>query len=205
MGKEIACYGVSIDASNVKPFVFSDVDFSEEEPVYDPDRIGSVGTIKIEVLQVVFTESRDPTYIVPGMSNDPQHKRSKILGARGVCLGEQRRVTTKKVTSAPYDPEHPGPVVTFNYVYRPRSILLSQGIIPTYVPKYVDEQDDDDEPEPIPLHSESREDLIRRLKEQQEQVARELKELEDIRRLRERQAEIQRELDELVNFGFDNI
>ena len=85
------------------------------------------------------------------------------------------------------------------------AILLSQGIIPTYVPKYVDEQDDDDEPEPIPLHSESREDLIRRLKviiytskhalditgalslafqEQQEQVARELKELEDIRRLR---------------------
>lgn len=52
--------------------------------MYDPDRIGNVGTIKIEVLQVIFTESRDPTYIVPGMSNDPLHKRSKILGARGV-------------------------------------------------------------------------------------------------------------------------
>ncbi|PAV15028.1 hypothetical protein PNOK_0958100 [Pyrrhoderma noxium] len=203
MGKEIACYGVSIDASTVKPFVFSDINFSEDEPVYDPDRIGNVGTIKIEVLQVIFTESRDPTYIVPGMSNDPLHKRSKILGARGVWLGEQKRVTTKKMTSTPFDPEHPGPVVTFNYVYRPRSILLTQGIIPTYVPKYVEEQEE--EPEPEPLINESREELIRRLREQQEQVARELKELEDIRRLRERQAEIQRELDELVNFGFDNV
>ena len=46
--------------------------------------MGDVGTIRVEVLQVVFSESRDPTYIVPGLSNDPFHKRSKISGARGV-------------------------------------------------------------------------------------------------------------------------
>lgn len=46
--------------------------------------MGDVGTIRVEVLQVVFSESKDPTYVVPGLANDPLHKRSKIAGARGV-------------------------------------------------------------------------------------------------------------------------
>ncbi|KAH8113107.1 hypothetical protein DFH11DRAFT_1603068 [Phellopilus nigrolimitatus] len=196
MGKEITCYGISVDASTVKPFVFSDIIFSSEESAFGSAETGEVGTIRIEVLQVIFTESRDPTYYVPGLSNDPYLKRSRISGARGICLGEQKAFRTKKMTSIPFDPDNPAPVAIFNYIYRPRSMLLAQGIIPTYVPKIED-------PLPIPAampRDEGKGDIIRRLREQQEQVQRELRELEDLRRLRERQAEIQRELSELEGY-----
>ena len=56
----------------------------EQESEFDHYGMGDVGTIRVEVLQVVFTESRCPVYVVPGLSIDPQHKRSKITGARGI-------------------------------------------------------------------------------------------------------------------------
>ncbi|EJD00630.1 uncharacterized protein FOMMEDRAFT_22382 [Fomitiporia mediterranea MF3/22] len=200
MGREIICQGVSIDADTVKPFVFSDIVFPEEDTVFDHTGMDDVGTIRIELLQVVFTESRHPKYHVPSLSNDPLQKHSCIAGARGVRLGEQRRYRTKKMTSMPFDPENPGPVAVFKYVYRPRAMLISQGIIPTYVPRFVEHLES-----PTPSmrpRDEGREDAMRRLKEEQERIQREMMELEELRRLRERHTAIQRELDELESFGF---
>ncbi|KAL5512437.1 hypothetical protein ACEPAG_3429 [Sanghuangporus baumii] len=112
-------------------------------------------------------------------------------------------------------------------------MLLSQGIIPTYIPRFVEhlEQAHDSEPEPAvhldspyspsirsigsvepvtgpalgpgtPRH-EGREEAIRRLREQREQIEREVRELEELRQLKQRQAQIQRELDELEHLGFE--
>ncbi|THH09514.1 hypothetical protein EW145_g1957 [Phellinidium pouzarii] len=216
MGKEIVCSGVSIDANTVKPFIFADIVFSDEASTFGATQLGDVGTIRVEILQVVFTESRDPTYYVPGMGNDPTQKRSRINGARGICLGEQKALRTKKMNSMPFDPSNPDPIVVFNYIYRPRAMLLAQGIIPTYVPKFVE-----DFSSATVSREEEKGEAIRRLKvgfilsedhsdllctqmmneqDQQEQVKRELKELEDLRRLRERQSEIEREIEALGGF-----
>lgn len=46
--------------------------------------LGEAGTIRIELLQVVFTESRMPTYYVPGLANMPNGAGSCVPGARGV-------------------------------------------------------------------------------------------------------------------------
>ncbi|KAI5121729.1 hypothetical protein M0805_009022 [Coniferiporia weirii] len=170
---------------------------TDEDAAFDPARSRKFGAIRVEILQVVFSESRDPTYRVPGMSNDPAQRRSRINGARGVCLGEQKAFRTKKMTSMPFDPLNPGPVAIFNYIYRPRAMLLAQGIIPTYVPKFVEEFSN---ASPVASRDEGRGEAIRRLKEQQERVQRELRELEDLRRLRERQAEIERELEQLEGY-----
>ncbi|KAL5522196.1 hypothetical protein ACEPAF_2053 [Sanghuangporus sanghuang] len=233
MGREIVCKGISMDADTVKPFVFSDIVFPEEDSVFDHNGMGDVGAIRIEVLQVVFTESRHPKYIVPSLSNDPLHKCSCINGARGIRLGQQKVFRTKKMTSMPFDPANPGPVAIFKYIYRPRSMLLSQGIIPTYVPRFVEHLEQEHEPEPGPaVHLESpyspsirsiasvepvtgpvlepgtprhegREEAIRRLREQRDQIEREVRELEELRQLKQRQAQIQRELDELEHLGFE--
>ena len=46
--------------------------------------LGNLGTIRIELLQVEFVESRAPTYYVPGLANTPDGKGSRVPGARGV-------------------------------------------------------------------------------------------------------------------------
>ncbi|KZV89923.1 hypothetical protein EXIGLDRAFT_771289 [Exidia glandulosa HHB12029] len=118
-------------ATTSRELIFSAVNLTDDENVSNP--APDCGTIKIELSKVVLVGLNGVRKYsgIDRLASPPLvNERVKKLNAHCVSLGRERPEVAHKVAQTrPLDPNNPGPHVTFEFRYRSREWLETQGII----------------------------------------------------------------------------
>ncbi|OJT06216.1 hypothetical protein TRAPUB_2938 [Trametes pubescens] len=137
--------GVRVSPQEDRSFVFSKIEADDGVGFGNLKPHKNVGSIMLEIKQVQRMESFDLPQV---RAAPPVIRGHRPEGEVIVKYGETRAAPIQKPTwkIRPYDPNDPGPFVTFIFRYRTHDWLLSQGIVGP------DEAIFREAPEPWPLH-----------------------------------------------------
>ncbi|KAL5525560.1 hypothetical protein ACEPAG_6896 [Sanghuangporus baumii] len=128
--------GAKVRRNVIKPFVFSELSLTDDDDLASPydTSLGRIGSIRIEITRVRL--GAEVPFAGYGEAQDPGvvHERAKKAGAHCTNFGDAKRVAkaqTVSISTAPYDPNEPGPFVVFEFRYRSLEILKAIGIVQT--------------------------------------------------------------------------
>ncbi|KZV85581.1 hypothetical protein EXIGLDRAFT_253839 [Exidia glandulosa HHB12029] len=114
-----------------RELIFSALDLTDDENAVEAGP--NIGTIKIKLSKVVLVGMNGVRKYngVDRLASPPlANERVKKLNAHCVSLGRERLEIAHKVAQTrPLDPNNPGPYVIFEFHYRSREWLETQGII----------------------------------------------------------------------------
>ncbi|KAL5504381.1 hypothetical protein ACEPAH_8455 [Sanghuangporus vaninii] len=128
--------GAKVRRNAIKPFVFTELSLTDDDDLANPydTSLGRIGSIRIEITRVRlgaevpfagYDEAQDPGVV---------HERAKKAGAHCTNFGDAKRIErarTVSISTAPYDPNEPGPFVVFEFRYRSLEMLKAIGIVQT--------------------------------------------------------------------------
>ncbi|KAL5526324.1 hypothetical protein ACEPAF_8047 [Sanghuangporus sanghuang] len=126
--------GAKVRRNVIKPFVFTELSLTDDDDLASPydTSLGRIGSIRIEITRVRlgaevpfagYDKAQDPGVV---------HERAKKAGAHCTNFGDAKhieRARTVSISTAPYDPNEPGPFVVFEFRYRSFEMLKAIGIV----------------------------------------------------------------------------
>ncbi|OCH94516.1 hypothetical protein OBBRIDRAFT_124152 [Obba rivulosa] len=122
--------GVSVSKDKSRPFIFSSVETTDDESAHAEDTVAqALGTIEIHCFRCVLVgDSVFQDGQSSGLECRPIHERSKKAGVHRISLGQEFTSRTTRCMTRLID-SRDSPYAIYRIRYRPRAVLIAQGII----------------------------------------------------------------------------
>ncbi|KAF7322033.1 hypothetical protein MKEN_00726100 [Mycena kentingensis (nom. inval.)] len=120
------CAGRRTSGSTVAPFVFSNVNLTDDDTFLDSTSSREVGTIKLEIWTINMTGTKQFSLKAP-IAQSKVHERTKKGVAHQVKFGAPVEVSTRAAAVIEYLDS--APLVTFVFRYRSMDILRANDIV----------------------------------------------------------------------------
>ncbi|KAI0077352.1 hypothetical protein K474DRAFT_1095085 [Panus rudis PR-1116 ss-1] len=134
--------GAQVSTNIVRPFIFSDVEVTDDEARASPDQQNlDLGTIEVHIFRVIVQQEQQWEGQMVYEEIGPIHERCKKIGIHQVSLGEAEQAPSVHHATVQMIDSISSPFQTFVFYYRPRERLQAEGIvlvsdIPTTIEPY---------------------------------------------------------------------
>ncbi|KAF8322720.1 hypothetical protein DL93DRAFT_2162840 [Clavulina sp. PMI_390] len=140
--------GAKLKDGRMRPFTFAKLNLTDDDRMASPHdpSLADIGSIEVRIAWVKLGPAKAAFEGYDAHSRGLVHEKSKKMGAIHTVYGKAVAVArTRATTTAPLDPDNPGPHAKFIFRYRTIEMLQAVGIAPRPTRKRAAPEEDDEE------------------------------------------------------------